>query len=69
MKTIPKNRRHLSRMFSAQPIRPRPSSFPYFPEDNIQEAADHDFLVISTRPDLTPQLMTPALPYEIPRAW
>lgn len=57
MKTIPKKHHHLARMFGAQTIRPRQNTLPSFPADIAHETAGHDFLVLSTRPDLTPQLM------------
>jgi hypothetical protein len=68
MKTIPKNNHHLLRMFTAQAIRPRSNPLPSFRETDANEIAGHDFLVLSTRPDLTPQLMTAELPQATNRA-
>ena len=67
MKTIPKKHHHLARMFGAQTIRPRQNTLPSFPADNLPEPAGHDFLVLSIRPDLTPQ-STAAFPQAIGRA-
>jgi hypothetical protein len=55
MKTIHPTNPHLRQRFAVQVIRPPLQQRPAVDRAALPETAMHDFLVLSTRPDLTPE--------------
>jgi hypothetical protein len=56
MKNIPTNDQQLQRWLTAQLIRPQQNASTSPRGEPASELAAHDFLVLSARPDLTPEI-------------
>jgi hypothetical protein len=66
MKTIPTNDHQLRCLLTAQLIRPQQSASSTMLDETPIELAAHDFLVLTARPDLTPEIHPTMLRHELP---